>query len=334
MPGDRNARRLRGVYPLDPWIPPPVIWGGSELQRAYGKNAPADARLGESWEVSCVADRESRIRGTDVTLASAFAADPGHFLGDDRGGSASFPLLVKLLATSAFLSVQVHPNDEQAARLEGSSNGKHEAWVVLHAVASAEVLAGLRPGATAEDLFEAAISGSGNRVRDLLLSHKVSEGDVVEVPPGCVHATGPGLVLYEVQQPVDLTYRIFDWGRTGLDGKPRPLHVDKARQVVDPAARPGIGRGRAERQAGDGSFKRLTLIASRPFAIERWNVTGHHRMPTADLLLVTCVDGRGTLVVGDDAIPLDRGQSCVVPAMTPEVAIDGSGLDLLVAARS
>lgn len=324
-----NAPPRRALYAVDPWLLPPVVWGGTHLQRSFGKQAPLDAKLGESWEVSCVPGRESRIRGEATTLAEAFAADPAHFLGGEASAPAAFPLLVKLLSisTSNVLSVQVHPNDEQAARLDGSPAGKHEAWVVLHADPGAKVFAGLRPGATAAALFDAAGSGNAARVLLLLAVHEVAAGDVVEVPPGCVHAPGPGLVLYEVQQPVDLTYRIYDWGRLGLDGKPRPLHVDKAREALDPAAQPRIARARA---GGD----RERLVSTRVFGVERWRCHGRQRAEAGRLLLATCVEGRGAIAAGGGSVALERGRSCVIPAATKSVELEGEGLDLLVASRS
>jgi mannose-6-phosphate isomerase len=319
------ALRTRAVYALEPWLLPPVVWGSAELQRDWGKRAPADAKLGESWEASCVPGRDSIIEGEGAPLGAAVAANPAHFLG--AGAAASFPLLVKLLATSTFLSVQVHPDDAQASRLEGSANGKHEAWVVLGAAPGAEVLAGLAPGATAEALFDAAVTGDAARVRDCLERHAVSAGDVVEVPPGCVHAPGPGLVLYEVQQPVDLTYRIFDWGRKGLDGKPRPLHVEKAREVLGEAVRPRIRRRGAAPAARPFSCERL--VETRAFALDRWNADGREEVPAGRLLLVTCVGGRGALSAGPDRVELAPGRTCAIPAATRSVLVEGRGLELL-----
>jgi mannose-6-phosphate isomerase len=322
----------RAVYALDPWMLPPVVWGGFELQERFGKRGAAGARLGESWEVSCVPGREARIRGTGATLAAAVDAAPGHFLGARKGGANAFPLLVKLLCTAAPLSVQVHPSDEQARRLEGSPTGKHEAWVVLAAGPASAVWAGLRPGAAAAELFDAAAAGDAERVRSLLVRHPVAVGDAVEIPPGCVHAPGPDLVLWEVQQPVDLTYRIFDWGRVGLDGRPRPLHAEKAREVVDDRVRPRVRKPAPASVAG--GLSREPVLETRPFAVERWRVGGRARADAGSLLLVTCAAGRGAIEAGGETVALDPGQSCVVPASTAEVSIEGEGLELLVATRS
>jgi mannose-6-phosphate isomerase len=324
----------RSIYALEPWLLPPVVWGGTELQRRFGKKAAPEVRLGESWEVSCVPGRPSTIAGTSETLADAFTAHREHFVGPGADPEAPFPLLVKLLATAAPLSVQVHPDDAQARRLESGSVGKHEAWVVLAAGPRAEVRAGLRAGKSASDLFGAAAAGDASTVRDLLAAHHVVEGDVVEIPPGCVHAPGPDLVLYEVQQPADLTYRVFDWGRVGLDGRPRELHVEKARQVLDASARPVVTRAGAGRDDGDVPFTRTRLVATRPFVVERWSVSGAANVPTGRLLILTCTNGRGAIDAGGERVTLARGSSCVVPAAVLAVDLSGQDCAILVATPS
>jgi mannose-6-phosphate isomerase len=324
----------RAIYALEPWILPPVVWGGSALQARFGKRGGAADLIGESWEVRCVPGRESLVSGTRAPLAAEFAARPRHFLGASAPEGVAFPLLAKLLATSAFLSVQVHPSDEQARRLEGSACGKQEAWVVIEAAQGAEVLAGLRPGATASQLFEAAAAGDGERARSLLLSHAVAPGDVVEIPPGCVHAPGAGLVLYEAQQPVDLTYRIFDWNRVGLDGKPRPLHVERARQVLNATARPRVRKDAGAPPPEAGGIARETLVSTRPFRLERWRGSGSSRVPVTALLAVTCVAGGAALAAGAEGVTLGRGASCVVTAGAREIAVEGRSADLLVAVPS
>jgi mannose-6-phosphate isomerase len=321
------------LYALEPWLLPPVIWGGFELQRDFGKSAPREARLGESWEASCVEGRESRIRGGGQSLRSAFEQDRDRFLARRGSPPEGFPLLVKLLSTSAFLSVQVHPNDAQASRLEGRPTGKHEAWVVLSAAPDARVLAGLRPGASVDSLFDAARSGDAARVLESLASHSVRTGDVVEIPPGCVHSPGPGLVLYEVQQPVDLTYRIFDWGRLGLDGKPRALHVDKAREVLDPQARPAIRRRTGNDRAPRAS-SREELVRTRPFRVERWTARGELSVAIEDLVVATCVAGSGVVRAESSVQRVSKGESFVVPRAAANVLLEGDSLALLAAMPS
>jgi mannose-6-phosphate isomerase len=141
-------------------------------------------------------------------------------------------------------------------------------------------------------------------------------------------------VLYEVQQPVDLTYRIHDWGRVGLDGRPRPLHLEKARAVLNAASRPRIRRDPHGASVRQGPLSRTTLVASRPFTLERWTAGGQARVPVSDLLAITCIGGEGTLEGGGERVPVARGRSCVVAAAAGEMVIQGRELDLLVAAQS
>ncbi len=182
-------------------------WGGHRLA-ALGKG---EGVIGESWEVW----RENPVRGDDRPF----------------GAIADFPLLVKLLDTQALLSVQVHPGDVEARERVGAPHGKAEAWVVLHADPGARIAYGLSRSLSAQTLRERAESGEIEA--DLAWLYPRA-GDVIEVPPGTIHAIGPGLLLYEVQQPIDLTWRLYDWGRG------RDLHLDHACSVAcrDPLLSP------------------------------------------------------------------------------------------------
>ncbi len=319
----------RTVYAMDPWLLPPVVWGGRDLQKRYGKLAPPDVSLGESWEISCIAGRESGTRGSPTSLREEFSAAEGWFLGPEAQPGAEFPLLVKLLAASSRLSVQVHPSDEQARRLEGpNAFGKHEAWVILDAMPGAHLFAGLADGVSVDEFFAAAASADLVAIEAMLRRHDVQRGDVIEIPPGVVHAPGGGLVLYEVQQPSDLTYRIFDWGRVGLDGKPRVLHLEKARAV----ARPGMDGVRI--RVGDAPVSAAgmkTLLSTPHFLVDWWQPTERAIIHVRDMLLITCVGGAGTLgAPGESPVPLVRGLSCVVPRGASMIEIDGDGLELVV----
>ncbi|MSQ02346.1 MAG: hypothetical protein EXR71_10735 [Myxococcales bacterium] len=174
-------------------------WGGHRLA-ALGKG---EGVIGESWEVW----RENRVRGDDRPF----------------GAIVDFPLLVKLLDTQQILSVQVHPGDVQARERVGAPHGKAEAWVVLEATPGARIAYGLARPLSERQLRERAESGEIEA--DLAWLYPQA-GDVIEVPPGTIHAIGPGLLLYEVQQPIDLTWRLYDWGRG------RELHLDHACAVA------------------------------------------------------------------------------------------------------
>ncbi len=200
------------------------VWGGRRL-KAH------DPPYGEAW----VAFEESRVAGggqAGRTVGELAARDGAGLLGRDvaEAYGTRFPLLVKLLDCADWLSVQVHPNDEQARRLVGPEEfGKTEAWHFLEAEPGASIYAGIRPGTTREALAEAIRAG---RVLDVAERFEVSAGQTVYIPSGTLHSLGPGLLLYEVQQSSDTTYRVYDWDRPATAG--RKLHVEESIAVTDP----------------------------------------------------------------------------------------------------
>ncbi|ADV68416.1 type I phosphomannose isomerase catalytic subunit [Deinococcus maricopensis] len=202
------------------------VWGGQRL-RAQPHGTP----IGEAWVVA----EGGRVAGTDRTVAD-FARDEGAaFLGSDVAAryGARFPLLIKLLDCADWLSVQVHPDDEQAARLVGEGAfGKTEAWHFLEVAPGARILAGVREGTSPAALADAIRSGT---VLDVAQAVDVRAGDSVFIPAGTLHALGPGMLLYEVQQTSDTTYRVYDWDRPASAG--RALHVEESVAVTDAAAR-------------------------------------------------------------------------------------------------
>jgi mannose-6-phosphate isomerase len=312
-----------GVLMMDPHLKE-VIWGSRRLQEAFGKVFPADRLLGESWEISCVSGGESRIRGRGRPLVEAFREDPEWFVGPERAREP-FPLLVKLLATSDLLSLQVHPDDSQARKLGDPPPGKHEAWWILEAEPGARIFLGLREGVTTEALGQAILDGGSDRVIPLLREVRVAPGQVFDIRPGTLHAIGQGITLLEIQQPSDLTYRVFDWDRVGADGKPRPLHVDKALSVIDQDARPEPSPSHP--MAGiDGDL----LLHTPRFRLERWRVDGLLEVPVTELICLVCVDGEGS-ISSPPAAPyrLTKGASCVIPRGVNMARLEGR-LDIAV----
>jgi mannose-6-phosphate isomerase len=314
-------RAAPALVALDPFLLS-TVWGGSALQTRFGKRFSASEPLGETWEVSCIHGRFSATED-GFRLVDLVRAEPGRFGG--VGADGALPLLVKLLATSQVLSVQVHPDDDAARRFEGGGAGKHEAWVVLDAAPGAELFLGLKEGATTGDLCDAAVRGDADGVRACLRRVLPRAGDVFDLAPGTVHAPGAGLVLYEVQQPSDLTYRLFDWNRVGLDGKPRTLHVDKARAVIVPGLRPD------SRVAPPASGTAI-LLDTPHFVLRRHGGSGDGGRVFGRPDYVTCVAGTGR-ICADGASPVDLapGRTCAVLADAKNVRIDGPGLDLLIA---
>ena len=222
------------LYPLRFYpIYKPLIWGGEKLRELYGKT-DAPEKTGESWEISQVEDNISLVSNGFLkgkSLEEIIGIYRGELLGHriyERFGPR-FPLLTKFIHSNDDLSIQVHPGDEYASRHHGE-NGKTEMWYILDVEDDAELIVGFDQDIDREIFLE---NLHGGTLKDILHYEKVKAGDVIFLPEGRIHALGPGIVLAEIQQTSDMTYRIYDWDRLGQDGKPRELHIDHAVNVLD-----------------------------------------------------------------------------------------------------
>ena len=209
-----------------------IRWGGRRLGSLLQKPIGTESDYAESWEIADHAD------GQSIVAAGAFA---GHSLSDlmtrhrrellgNQDYLTQFPLLIKFLDANDWLSLQVHPDDLLAKQFQANENGKTEAWVILEARPDSQICSGLKAGVTSEQLRQALIAGTVEECLNLI---SVKRGDCVFVPAGTVHALGPGIVLAEVQQQSNLTFRLFDWGRVDASGKPRPIHVEESILCTD-----------------------------------------------------------------------------------------------------
>ena len=206
------------------------IWGGRRFASAFGRPLPAGDDYAESWELVDRGGDQSLVRAGPLAGRSLGEIVRGHgaeLFG--RSSPSAFPLLFKFLDANRVLSVQVHPDDVRAARLDPPDRGKTEAWYVVAAEPGSRIYAGLREGVDQETLAAAIRAGTCEAV---LLSFAPVTGDCVFIPAGTVHAIGAGLLVAEIQQSSDVTYRLFDWNRTGPDGTPRPLHVEAGVEAV------------------------------------------------------------------------------------------------------
>lgn len=208
------------------------VWGGRHLETIFGRTLPEGKRVGESWEVVDRPEAQSVVSSGGpwhgMTLHQLWSEHRGEVFGERyRNRAGRFPLLVKLLDAVEPLSVQVHPPVENAAQLGGEP--KTEMWYIAAAEPDAVVYAGLKAGSSRTAFEEALAEG---RVAELLHCLPTRAGDCLFIPSGRVHAIGGGNVIIEVQQNSDTTYRVFDWNRTGLDGKPRQLHVRESLESI------------------------------------------------------------------------------------------------------
>jgi mannose-6-phosphate isomerase len=212
------------------------VWGGRSLATKLGRTLPAEGVVAESWEIAAHEDGASLVENGPYAgwpLTRVHGELGLDLIGANNAWAQArgkFPLLVKLLDAATPLSVQVHPDDAYALAHEGNELGKTEMWVVLHAEPGAELILGVKAGATPA-AFRQAIEQ--NRLEPYLHRVPVRAGDHVCVPAGTLHAIMGGLLIAEIQQNSNTTYRVYDWGRVGADGKARPLHVDRALDVID-----------------------------------------------------------------------------------------------------
>ncbi|MEW6249298.1 MAG: type I phosphomannose isomerase catalytic subunit [Planctomycetota bacterium] len=208
----------------------PKPWGGQRLADLFGKVLPEHTPIGESWELASLPEAESRVRGGPLagrTLAELVELWGAGLLGDAPAPGGRFPVLIKFLDACQNLSVQVHPRPRTADPWEPGV--KHEAWYVLHAEPGAHVYIGARDGVGVDDFRRA---GDSPAVVDLLRCWDARPGQFFYLPSGTPHALGAGVVVAEIQTPSDVTYRLYDWGRVDLDGRPRALHMAEALECL------------------------------------------------------------------------------------------------------
>ena len=289
-------------------------WGGDRLREVYGKNTWAEY-TGESLEVSCLPGLESRddMHRTLPELLKEF--------GEKLSGSYAdkpFPLLLKLIDARDRLSVQVHPGDSYAAARENTETGKSEAWLVLDAPKDGgELIYGLKPGVTLHELREACVTGDG--VEKLLNRVKAFPGDVLYIPAGCIHAVGEGVMLYEIQQPSDLTYRFYDWNRTDANGNRRELHLDKALEVTDLRCSPVPVRV----EKAYGVKRVLTEDCFTLDVIRTDTIVTLPEIPDFGILTVT--EGELNIRFAGALMKLKAGETCILPHGAPQMALEGIG---------
>lgn len=303
------------LYPLlfEPNLHP-VVWGGHQL-RPYKGLDPSDEPIGESWEVSAVPTSPSIVcngewKGMD--LISVINQQPEAILGRKvhEKYHGKLPLLVKFIDAKRDLSIQVHPNDEMARREHGKM-GKSEMWYVIKADEGAHLYAGFRKEITPEEYQRRIAEGT---ITEVLANHQVKAGDVFYLPAGRVHAICGGLMLAEVQQSSDVTYRIYDYNRLGLDGKPRELHTELAAKALDYHVEENYRTDYIE-----ASNKALHIIDTPHFDARVMEVSKpfHRDLRKYDSFIITmCMEGDCKIHVRstDEELYLRQGSSTLIPA--------------------
>jgi len=313
------------------------IWGGRNLEALFGRKLPPGI-VAESWDIS--AHPSSPTRVDSGPLAGLTLPQVQDRLGEALVGTRSrwatdrgrFPLLVKLLDANCRLSVQVHPSDPYALAHEDGELGKTEMWYVLHAKPGAELIYGLSRKTTPASFRAALEDGT---LSDLLHCLPIKAGDAILVPTGTLHALLGGVVVAEIQQNSDTTYRVYDWGRAGTDGMLRPLHVDKALAVIDfdrvcpQAYRPVV-------VAESNGLRRAEISRCRYFVVEKVELEGEAaycgRCDGSTFEIWGCLSGQAEVRWAGDPLPLAVVRFALLPAALGDFALQADGRATLLRA--
>ena len=289
------------------------LWGSRRLQTALDKALPSDEPYGESWEIH---DSATVANGplAGQSLAQVLASYGSALIGTHNDPTEGFPLLAKFIDAADWLSVQVHPNDEQALALEGEPRGKTEAWLILHTEPGSRLVTGMKPGTNPGQMAQAIRE---NVLEDLLVYETVQTGDVFFIPANTVHAIGPGILIYEIQQSSDQTYRLYDWGRVDLNGKPRALHIDKGVQVSNLSSLPVITHPEGDH---------VCMVSSPYFETMRHRLHGEALTLATEgkFQAITALDGACQVSALGQTVSLSRGQSLLIPASAPNFTLQGA----------
>ncbi len=288
------------------------LWGGTRLRDDFGKDCDFN-KIAESWELSCHKDGNSVVADGEfagLTLAQYIEKEGKSVLGTNCEKFENFPILIKLIDAKDNLSVQVHPNNEYAQRVEGEY-GKTEMWYVVDCDEGASLLYGFKHNITKEEFRERI---ENNTLLEVTNSVPVKKGDVFFIEAGTLHAIGKGILIAEIQQNSNTTYRIYDYGRVGADGKPRQLHIDKAVDVTNLC--PAKPYPQSE-PVDMGGWTKKRLAKCEYFTVDVINVDTSAALEAdkSSFVNILVLDGGCVLSSeGNDAVELKKGDSVFIPA--------------------
>jgi mannose-6-phosphate isomerase len=289
------------------------LWGGRNLSGVLSAPLPGDEPIGEAWILSDRDDHQSKVANGALegkTIGELMATFHGQMMGR-QSRFRRFPLLLKFLDAQKMLSVQVHPSDTYPELLPPGETGKTEAWVVIEAEKESRIYAGLRPATTADDLRSAL---ANDTIADRLVGIVPRPGDAVFIPAGTVHSLGNGVVVFEVQQNSDVTFRLYDWGHVDAKtGQPRPLQVDQALACINfEASASGLVTPRVEMTA---PVKREKLFDCEAFQLWRFSGDAPFEVGAmAEPRVLVCIDGSGQVEYDDIPYSVGKGDVWLLPA--------------------
>lgn len=310
------------LYPLLMQAPvKDYIWGGTRLRDIYHKVSEAD-KLAESWELSCHPAGPSVIANGPAkgeTLAGYLAKNGMELLGTKGKDCKNFPIMIKLIDAKDNLSVQVHPDDEYALKKEGEL-GKTEMWYIIDAEPGAELLYGVEKEITRQELADSLQNGT---ITEICHHAPVKKGDVFFIPAGTIHAIGKGILLAEVQENSNTTYRLFDYNRLGNDGKPRQLHVEQGSEVCSLKPLPLVDERKRVALSADCTAELLVSCDYfNTYSIEL-DGSSHLDANEESFHTFTVLEGSLRLTANDEAIDMNAGESVFLPANMGKYSIAG-----------
>lgn len=286
-----------------------TIWGGRRLGDQLGKTLGPESNYAESWEVVDHGADQSVVENGPLagsTLADLIREHAGWLLGDAPNNQTAFPLLLKYLDCNRVLSVQVHPDDRYGLAMPEPDLGKTEAWFIVDAEPDALIYAGLKEGVDREQLAAAIQQGT---TEETLHSFHPQPGDCVFIPAGTVHALGAGLLVAEIQQSSNTTFRLFDWNRVDSEGNSRPLHIEQAIEVTDYESGPVPPR---RTDPAKGNWQ--TIVECDKFVFRALRRGAAELNGDQKFHILTVPRGQADLEVGGETMSLETGESVLIPA--------------------
>ncbi|WP_018247487.1 type I phosphomannose isomerase catalytic subunit [Orenia marismortui] len=300
------------------------IWGGRSLEDKFSRVLPKGL-IGESWELAAHKNGVSKISNGKLagkTLMEVIAEKGEKILGSEAKDDyyKKFPLLIKILDANDKLSVQVHPDDYYANEYEDGELGKTEMWYVIDAKKDAKLIYGVKPEISKEEFATLIKEG---RLEDALIEISVKTGDILYIPTGTVHAIEEGVLIAEIQQNSDTTYRVYDWNRLGQDGTPRKLHIESALDVIDFGVEP-IAKVTGLEIKEEGYSKNI-LVASPYFITELLEIEECYVSNTDNerFYILMGLDGEATLYYDQGAMKIKEGETVLLPASLGSYKIKG-----------
>ena len=301
-----------------------LVWGGEKIAPYKGIETE-QKHIGESWELSGVAGNESVVAEGPLkgkTIAELVKEYKGELVGEHVYANTGdeFPLLIKFIDALTDLSIQVHPNDELAAVRHNGSKGKTEMWYVVDAAPGAHLLTGLTEKITPEQYAAKVADGT---ITDVLARYDVHPGDVFFLPAGRIHAICGGCFIAEIQQTSNITYRIYDYGRLGLDGKPREVHTELAKDAIDYTVYPDYRTHYSPEQDEEQE-----VVSCQYFTTSIYDLTLPYAKDLSGIdsfMVVMCLSGSGTLEVDGAEVPVRQGETVLIPATADDICFVPEG---------